>query len=72
MIDPTNPREWQLAVNFAEFSLYLEDCRLYGLLSGTPTVNVDRCLEVLRRGKQMGIVPLPLDDLILFFLGGRR
>lgn len=49
--DPKTVAEWQEALDQAEMLLRLDACRLYGLVTGGPKVNVDRCLELLRRGK---------------------
>jgi hypothetical protein len=56
MIDPTTPAEWQEAVDAAKALLIVDDCMKYGLITG-PEVNVGRCEEILRRGKEQGIEP---------------
>lgn len=68
IVDPTTPEEWQMAVNGAEFWLMVDSAIQYGLMQmtgedGKPLegsgVNVDRCLELIDRGKALGIVPDP-------------
>lgn len=69
--DPTTPAEWQEAIDAAEFFLTLESARLYGLLEGGPSVNVTRCEEILRRGRELGYQPKPIQKLIIKFSGGK-
>src|SRR5919109_1085224 len=38
MTEPQNPKEWQEAIDAAEFYLALDSARQYGLLTGGPTV----------------------------------
>jgi hypothetical protein len=64
MKKPFNPQlsqEWQDAVNTAEFLLLLESARGYGLITGGPTVNVERCMEILELGREKGFFPQRLD-----------
>jgi hypothetical protein len=35
----------------------IDACRQYGLLTGGPKVNSDRCIEILDRAKAKGIEP---------------
>lgn len=55
--EPKTVAEWQEALDQAEMLLRLDACRLYGLITGGPKVNVDRCVELLRRGKAKGYLP---------------
>lgn len=57
MRDPQTPEQWQEAVNGAEGALTLDAARQYGLVIGGPPVNVDRCCEILERGRHRGITP---------------
>lgn len=57
--NPTTPEEWQNAVDAAEALRLLEGARLYGLVTGGPEVNIERCDEILEQGKQLGFVPRP-------------
>jgi hypothetical protein len=72
MRDPKTPAEWREAVDAAEFLLALESCRMYGLLSGVPPMNVDRCEEILAYGKAHGIFPPSPGALAKKFFGGGR
>lgn len=55
--DPQTRLEWQEAVNAADFLVLLDSARLYGLVTGGPAVNVERCERILADGKAQGIVP---------------
>jgi hypothetical protein len=57
MTDPHTPHEWRVAVVFAETLLRFESARLYGLITGGPTVAVARCEDILERGRRLGYVP---------------
>jgi hypothetical protein len=61
--DPNNEQEWQGAVNAAEFFLALESARLYGLVEHDFRLDTARCEDILRRGKDRGFVPAPIEDL---------
>ena len=69
--DPQTPAEWQEAVDAAAFFLALQSCRLYGLITGGPNVDADRCQEILKRGKALGVAPAPIEELIKNFFGKR-
>lgn len=58
--EPRTKREWQEAVDAADFWLKVADLRTYGLLCGGPTINVDRCEAILRRGEKKGVFPTPM------------
>lgn len=55
--DPRTPDEWQEAVNSAAFWLLVDDARLYGLVTGGPDVDRQRCLNILRWGEAKGYAP---------------
>ena len=55
--DPATVWEWQEAVDLAYGALALDSARQYGLITGGPGVSVERCEEILRRGKERGILP---------------
>jgi len=55
--DPRTPAEWQEVVDGARAFLLLDDCRLYGLLTGGPKIDRDRCIELIERGRARGVVP---------------
>lgn len=61
--DPQTPEEWREAVDSAALMRAIYDCYLYGLLTG-PKINVDRCDELLERGRALGYQPAPLQTLI--------
>jgi hypothetical protein len=67
MREPTAD-EWQGAVDRAEFFLLLSSAKAYGLITGGPVVNEDRCQELLVRGKALGYEPADHDTLIRRFL----
>lgn len=53
--DPETPEEWQAAVDMAHFYLCLDAARRYGLISGGPEIDVDRCEDILERGQARGV-----------------
>lgn len=55
--NPTTPAQWQEAVNAAHVLLLVESARYYGLITGGPEVNIDRCNELLAEGRSLGIEP---------------
>lgn len=57
--DPTTPAECQEAVDAAEGALALDAARQYGLITGGPTIDVQRCISILKRGKSRGVTPHP-------------
>lgn len=61
--DPKTAGEWQSAVDSAALMRAIHDCYLYGLLTG-PAINVDRCDELIERGRALGYTPRdPLETL---------
>jgi hypothetical protein len=66
--DPETPDEWQEAVNAAEFLTGLDSARQYGLITGGPRIDLQRCEEILRRGETLGYTPASLDTLISTFV----
>lgn len=56
---PTTKPQWQAAVDAAHGALALDAARQYGLVTGGPKVDADRCAEILRLGKARGITPEP-------------
>lgn len=57
--EPRTDEDWQRAVDMAEGALLLDSARMYGLVTGGPQVNVDRCQDLLERGRARGCVPNP-------------
>lgn len=67
--DPRTAAEWQQAVDAAAAWRALEDCKMYGLLEGGPTVDVERCDSILERGAARGVRPSkPATELALEYL----
>jgi hypothetical protein len=57
--DPQTNAEWQEAVDIASALLHLQSARAYGLVTGGPTVNVERCEQVVADGARRGVSPSP-------------
>lgn len=68
MRNPRTHAEWQEAVDGAEIALKLHAANAYGLVSGGPTVNVDRCEDLLREGATRGVRPVVTDEKIRAFV----
>lgn len=65
--NPKTPAEWQEAVDIAAGFRAIQDCKLYGLLTGGPEINVTRCDEILAAGRAKGIKPSrPVTELAVF------
>jgi hypothetical protein len=62
-ITPETPAEWQEAVNAAEFMLLLDSARQYGLVSGGPEGDLERCRDMLKRGADLGYTPTVVTEL---------
>ena len=65
--DPQTPEQWQLAVDAAQGILATAFIQALGLIEGGPEYNVARCVDVIERGKDMGITPS--DDAIREWIG---
>lgn len=57
MRDPRTRKEWQEAADAAEGALALESARLYGLVTGGPVVDGERCVHILEMAADKGITP---------------
>ena len=57
--EPKTKAAWQYAVDTAHALLALDAAKQYGLVTGGPKANIDRCLEIIERGKKRGITPSP-------------
>lgn len=55
--DPRTKQEWQEAVELAEAWLQIESARAYGLISGGPQIDAERCQELLEKGAKRGFRP---------------
>lgn len=62
MKDPETTEEWQEAVNLSDLYLRVDSARAYGLLTGGPEVDTERCQEILDRGAKKRIHPTWSDD----------
>jgi hypothetical protein len=62
---PRTRRQWQVAVDTADACLAIDAARLYGLITGGPKIDVDRCAMILDLGKQKGIVPTKSIEFML-------
>lgn len=56
-VDPQTPEEWQTAVDAADALLHIQSAEAYGLITGSPTVNVARCEELLEAARRRGVTP---------------
>lgn len=57
MKNPKTEEEWQAAVDAANAFLILHSLKCYGLITGGPQVNAERCDEILRQGEARGVRP---------------
>lgn len=48
---------WQVLVDGAEGALALDSARKFGLVTGGPEVNIERCEQILREGLSHGYRP---------------
>jgi hypothetical protein len=64
MRDPRTNAEWTEAVNMAAFLLAIHSGVLYGLLETNIKIDVDRCDEILKEGRDRSIYPLGIDSLV--------
>ena len=55
--DPKTKAEWQVACDAAHAMLALDSARKYGLVTGGPEADLDRCRAILARGKDGGVYP---------------
>jgi len=65
--DPIEKEDWQLAVNLAQAFVLIDiSKRCGGRISIDPKCDLQRCEDILSRGKSMGVEPLLGDvDTIL-------
>lgn len=57
MTDPSTHAEWQEAVNLSDLLLRIESARAYGLVTGGPEVDAERCEDLISRGARLGVRP---------------
>ena len=61
--DPQTPQEWQEAVDAARYGLLVDAAEQYGLVTG-PVFDIERCMELLRRGEELGYTPKSDHELL--------
>lgn len=61
---PKTSEDWQEAVNSAALLLAIDSCRQYGLITGGPEINAERCCRMIQRGRERGVVAAPVDELL--------
>ncbi len=54
---PKTPKQWQDAVDIAEWGSHLESARAHGLITGGLLCNQTRCEQILNDGRARGIRP---------------
>lgn len=57
--EPVTREQWQEAVDAANAVLTIDAARQYGLITGGPLPDYERCEQIIERGKAMGITPRP-------------
>lgn len=62
--DPETREDWQEAVDAAHGLLALQAAREYGLVTGGPDVNAERCMEILNEGLRLSPPIRPRIDSI--------
>ncbi len=55
--EPQTPEEWQNAVDAADALLHVQSAAAYGLITAAPTVNVERCEQLLDAARRRGVTP---------------
>lgn len=66
--DPKTREEWQEAIEAAAFFLALDSARQYGLVTGGPTINAERCAHILAKGESLGYKPTSITELVIKFI----
>lgn len=54
---PKTEEEWQICVDGANAFLLLHSAKCYGLITGGPEIDADRCAELLEEGEKRGFRP---------------
>lgn len=57
MKEPCSPAEWQHVADLAEAWLRIDSARKYGLITGGPGVDADRCAQLLVQAMGRGFIP---------------
>lgn len=67
--DPQTPAEWQEALDAATALRAIADCMMYGLVQGGPTINVERCDDLIARARRLRFRPsAPAADLAVAYI----
>jgi hypothetical protein len=60
---PRTRAEWQEAADMAQFCLLLDAARQWGLVTGGPVINADRCGLIIDAAQGLGIRPAAAEKL---------
>jgi hypothetical protein len=66
-VDPITDEEWQEVVNEIAVLRVIDAARQYGLITGGPELNHDRCYELLAKAREKDIYPR--NPSLRYFLG---
>ena len=55
--EPQTPEEWQNAIDAADALLHIQSAEAYGLITGAPHVNIERCEQLLEAARRRGVTP---------------
>lgn len=58
---PRTKIEWQEAVNLASLMIHIDSARQYGLTTGGPSIDAERCQSILVVGAARGYRPIKAD-----------
>lgn len=72
--DPQTDAEWQEAVDLASALLHLDSARQYGLVTGGPEINVERCAQIVAAGGERDVTPSPdhVERFVASYLNNQR
>lgn len=56
-VNPQTPEEWQETVDAADALLHIQSAEAYGFITGAPSVNVERCEQLLEAARRRGVTP---------------
>lgn len=71
-VDPETREQWQVAVNGAHACLVIDSMRQFGLATGGPEIDLERCLDIIARGAALGVHPEPNCDVAFVALWNER
>lgn len=55
--EPRSEEEWRAGARLAAGLLLIDDARLYGLITGGPVIDRERCVAFLDRAAEHGVEP---------------